>query len=91
MRTKITFLCALLLTSPIGQAMACSVCFADPRSNTARSMGIAIWFLMAAVMSVLGGVGLFGLHLWRHARMPLEPHQELVDEDLTQYDPARAD
>jgi hypothetical protein len=49
-------------------------------------MAIAIWFLMGATMSVLGGVGAFGFHLWRHSRMPLEPHQELTDEDLNQYD-----
>ncbi len=47
---------------------------------------MAIWFLMAAVMSVLGGVGAFSFHLWRHSRMPLEPHQALTEEDLDQYD-----
>jgi len=45
-----------------------------------------IWFLMAAVMSVLGGVGAFSFHLWRHSRMPLEPHQELTQEDLNEYE-----
>ena len=86
MRARILILCALLLASPTGQALACSVCNADPRSTTAKSMSVAIWFLMAAVMSVLGGVGLFGLHLWRHGRMPLEPHQQLTEEDLEKYD-----
>ena len=47
---------------------------------------LAAPFLMAATMSVLGGVGAFGFHLWRHSRMPLEPHQELTEEDLQQYD-----
>ena len=28
-----------------------------------------------AVMSVLGGVGAFSFHLWRHATHPLEPHR----------------
>ena len=86
MRAKIIATLLLLLTSQAGQALACSVCFAAPQSKSAESMAIAIWFLMAAVMAVLGGVGLFGLHLWRHSRMPLEPHQELVDEDLKEYD-----
>ena len=86
MKTKFSLLVALLLTSPLAQAMACSVCFADPRSTTARSMSMAIWFLMAAIMSVLGGVSLFGFHLWRRGRMPLEPHQQLTDEDLQKYE-----
>ena len=85
MRAKIVATLLLLLTSQAG-ALACSVCFSAPESKSAQSMAIAIWFLMAAVMAVLGGVGLFGLHLWRHGRMPLEPHQELVDEDLKEYD-----
>ena len=59
------------------------------RIRTDRSpehMAVAIWFLMAAVMSVLGGVGAFSFHLWRHARTPLEPHQELTEEDFDRYD-----
>jgi len=86
MRTKLIVAVAVLLTSQAGQALACSVCFGAPASKTTHSMAIAIWFLMAAVMSVLGGVGAFGFHLWRHGRTPLEPHQELTDEDLNQYD-----
>lgn len=86
MRTKIAATLLLLLTSQAGQALACSACFGAPQSKSAKSMAVAIWFLMAAVMSVLGGVGAFGFHLWRHARMPLEPHQELAEEDLEKYD-----
>ncbi len=51
-----------------------------------QSMAIAIWFLMAALMSVLGGFGALGFHLWRHGRMPLEPHQELAEEDFAKYE-----
>ena len=86
MRTKVAFLCAVLLTSPATQALACAVCSTSPDSKTGQSMAMAVWFLMAAVMSVLGGVGLFGLTLWRRGRMPLEPHQQLTEEDLNQYD-----
>jgi hypothetical protein len=86
MRAKIVTTLILLLTSQVGQAFACSVCFGAPQSKSAKSMAIAIWFLMAAVMSVLGGIGAFSFHLWRHARMPLEPHQELAEEDLNQYE-----
>ncbi len=86
MRTKLLALILLFFASSVGQALACGVCAVDPNSTTARSMSVAIWFLMAAVMSVLGGVGLFGFHLWRHERMPLEPHQELAEEDFNKYD-----
>ena len=48
-------------------------------------MAIAIWVLMFIVMSVLGGVGAFSFHLWRQGRMPIEPYQELAEEDLSQY------
>jgi hypothetical protein len=85
MRTKILLLCALLFSSQ-AQVFACAVCTGDPNSSTSKSMAMAIWFLMAAVMSVLGGVTLFGLHLWRCEKMPLEPHQELTQEDLKEYD-----
>ena len=43
-------------------------------------------FLFGAVMSVLGGIGAFSFHIWRHGRMPLEPHQEITDEDLEKYE-----
>lgn len=86
MKTKFFALLAVLFLSQIGQAMACSVCFGAPGSKSAQSMGVAIWFLMAAVMTVLGAIGAFSFHLWRHGRMPLEPHQELTQEDFDQYD-----
>lgn len=86
MRAKALLLFTILLSSPLGEAMACAVCSTDPHSSTAKSMSMAIWFLMAAVMSVLGGVGLFGVTLWRRGRTPLEPHQQLTEEDLKQYE-----
>ena len=86
MRAKIIATLVLFLTSQAGQAFACAVCSVGPESKTGKSMAMAVWFLMAAIMSVLGCVGLFGFHLWKHGRMPLEPHQELVEEDFKQYD-----
>ena len=86
MKAKLLAAIAVLLSSPTGEIFACSVCFGAPGSKSSESMAIAIWFLMAAVMAVLGGVGAFSFHLWRHAKMPLEPYQELTDEDLKQYD-----
>ena len=85
MKTKVLVTIGLLLTTQAGQALACAVCFGARDSKTTQSMAVAIWFLMAAVMTVLGGVGAFSFHLWRHGRMPLEPHQELTEEDLQQY------
>jgi len=89
---KKIFLLALgLLLTSLSQGLACSTCFGDYRGVTGgtppnvQHMAIAIWVLMFIVMSVLGGVGAFSFHLWRHGRMPIEPHQELAEEDLSQY------
>jgi hypothetical protein len=86
MKRKLLFLLALLLASPCGQAFACATCMAAKDSKTTAHMAIAIWVMIGAVMSVLGGVSAFGVHLWRHANVPLEPHEQLIDEDLEKYD-----
>ncbi len=86
MKTKLSAALLLAFASPASQAIACSVCFGARDAKSTQHMAIAIWFMMAAVMSVLGGVGAFGFHLWRHANTPLLPHQELTEEDLEQYD-----
>jgi hypothetical protein len=86
MRPKLLMAVVLLLGSTAGQALACSVCFGARDGKSAEHMAVAIWVLMGVVMSVMGGVGAFSFHLWRHANTPLEPHQELTDEDLTRYD-----
>jgi hypothetical protein len=49
-------------------------------------MAVAIWVLMGVIMSVMGGVGAFSFHLWKHAHTPLEPHQQLTDEDFKPYE-----
>lgn len=94
MKTKLLVsLVLVLFVSSLHQVSACSACYGNygPGGSGApptalQHMAIAIWFLLAAVMSVLGGVGAFSFHLWRHARMPLEPHQQLTEENLEQYD-----
>ena len=86
MRTKLIVAFMLFLGSQTGQAVACSVCFGARDAKSTEHMAVAIWVLMGVVMSVMGGVGAFGFHLWRHANTPLEPHQELTNEDLNQYD-----
>ena len=86
MKGKICAISALIFIAQISQAAACAVCYGAPQSKTSQSMAVAVWILMAAVLSVLGGVGAFSFHLWRQGRIPLEPHQELAQEDLNQYD-----
>lgn len=86
MKSKLLFLFTALVVSPIGQAMACATCMADKDSQTNAHMAVAIWVMIGAVMSVLAGVSAFGIHLWRHANVPLEPHEQLINEDLEKYD-----
>jgi hypothetical protein len=86
MMARLIVLIALLLASPLGEALACSTCMGAKDSKTTAHMAIAIWVMVGAVMSVLGGVSAFGIHLWRHASVPLEPHEQLIDEDLEKYD-----
>ncbi len=86
MKAKLILLLVLFVGSPLGQAMACSVCFGARDAKSTEHIAVAIWVLMGAVMSVLGGVGAFSFHLWRHAHTPLEPHEELVEEDFEQYE-----
>ncbi len=86
MKTKLIVLFMILLASPTGQALACATCMGARDSKTTAHMAVAIWVMIGAVMGVLGGVGAFGIHLWRHAGIPLEPHEELIDEDLEKYD-----
>jgi Na+-driven multidrug efflux pump len=86
MKARIILGIALFLGSQMGQALACSVCYGAKDGKSAEHMAVAIWVLMGVVMSVMGGVGAFGFSIWRHAKTPLEPHQELTDEDLEKYE-----
>jgi putative Mn2+ efflux pump MntP len=86
MKTRIFSLVLLAICSPLGQAIACPFCYGAKDGKSTEHMSVAIWFLFGAVMSVLGGIGAFSFKIWRHSRMPLEPYQELTDEDLDEYD-----
>jgi hypothetical protein len=86
MKTKLFVLLAIVLASPAGQALACATCMGARDSQSTAHMAIAIWVMIGAIMSVLGGVSAFGVHLWRHGSIPLEPHEQLIDEDLEKYD-----
>ena len=80
---------SLLLVSVVfatQQALACPFCYGAKDGKSTEHMAVAIWFLFGAVMAVLGGIGAFSFHLWRHGRMPAEPHQELTEEDLSKYE-----
>ena len=79
----IAFLSILFATQ---EALACPFCYGAKDGKSSEHMAIAIWFLFGAVLSVIGGVGAFGFHLWRHGRMPMAPHQELTEEDLSKYE-----
>ncbi len=89
MKTKILFF--IFMAASLGQSFACQACFGDYRGvaggppQNVQHMAMAIWVLMFVVMSVLGGVGAFSFHLWRRGRMPIEPHQQLAEEDLSHY------
>jgi hypothetical protein len=88
---KPKLLCLFLTILPLAHSLACQSCFGDYRGVTGgppqnvQHMATAVWVMMFIVMSVLGGVGAFSFHLWRRGRMPIEPHEQLTEEDLSQY------
>src|SRR5947207_13750002 len=86
MKAKILSILLLSIFSPVGQALACPFCYGAKDGKSSAHMAVAIWFLFGAVMSVLGGIGAFSFHLWRHGRMPAEPYEEITEEDLSKYE-----
>jgi hypothetical protein len=89
LRAKCGWIFAIVMLSIVlaaQQASACPFCYGAKDGKATEHMAVAIWFLFGAVMSVIGGIGAFSFHLWRHGRMPVEPHQELNEEDLTKYE-----
>ena len=86
MRTKICSVFIVTIVFAAQQALACPFCYGAKDGKSTQHMAVAIWFLFGAVLSVMGGIGAFSFHLWRHGRMPTEPHQELTEEDLSKYE-----
>ncbi len=87
LRSRAAALCvggSILLVAQ--QASACPFCYGAKDGKSTEHMAVAIWFLFGAVMSVVGGIGAFSFKIWRHGRMPLEPHQEINEEDLDKFD-----
>jgi hypothetical protein len=89
---KAILVSAVLFCASLTQSFSCSTCFGNyadvggPPPANVQHLAIAIWALMFIVMSVLGGIGAFSFHLWRCARHPLEPYEQLIEEDLSQYE-----
>ena len=73
MKTKILSIVFLLIPWATQQALACPFCYGAKDGKSTEHMAVAIWFLFGAVLSVMGGIGAFTFHLWRHGRMPVEP------------------
>jgi hypothetical protein len=86
LRAKILSIVLLSILLAAQQALACPFCYGAKDGKSTEHMAVAIWFLFGAVLSVMGGIGAFSFHLWRHGRMPTEPHQELAEEDLSKYE-----
>lgn len=89
---KRLFIAIVLFCASFSQTFACSTCFGNygdvggPPPANIQHLAVAIWAMMFIVMSVLGGIGAFSFHLWRQGRMPMEPYDQLVEEDLSQYE-----
>jgi putative Mn2+ efflux pump MntP len=83
---KFLSILSLSILLPLSQAMACPFCYGAKDGKSTQHMAIAIWFLFGAVLCVIGVIGAFSFSIWRHGRMPLEPHQQLSEEDLEQYE-----
>jgi len=85
MKAKLLSILFLSIFS-IEQAMACPFCYGAKDGKSTEHMAVAIWFLFGAIMAVMSGIGAFSYSIYRHGRMPLEPHQQLNEEDLEKYD-----
>jgi len=89
---KAILVTAVLFCASLTQSFACSTCFGNYRDiggappPNVQHLAIAIWALMFIVMSVLGGIGAFSFHLWRCASHQLEPYEQLIEGDLSQYE-----
>jgi hypothetical protein len=84
--SKLLLIAFLPIVFAAQDVLACPFCYGAKDGKSTEHMAVAIWFLFGAVLSVMGGIGAFSFHLWRHGRMPTEPHQELAEEDLSKYE-----
>ncbi len=49
-------------------ALACPVCFGDPNAQMTKGTESGVWFLLAILVGVQVGFGIFFLYLRRRAR-----------------------
>lgn len=59
-------------------ADACPVCFGDPNAQMTKGMESGIWFLLAILVGLQVGFGIFFLHLRRRARGFRDPQPRPV-------------
>jgi hypothetical protein len=83
---KFLSILSLTIFAVVQQSAACPFCYGAKDGKSTQHMAVAIWFLFGATLSVIGGIGAVGVKIWRHGRMPLEPHEELTEEDLAKYE-----
>lgn len=76
------FLSILMLSILLaaGEASACPFCYGAKDGKSTEHMAVAIWFLFGAVMAVMGGIGAFSFKIWKHGRMPMPPHEKLIED-----------
>ncbi len=77
--------CVVASLFAVEQASACPFCYGAKDGKSTEHMAVAIWFLFGAIMAVMSGIGAFSYHLWRMSHTPLQPHQEIAEEDLDKY------
>jgi hypothetical protein len=77
---KILSILSLLVLIAVQQASACAFCYGAKDGKATQHMAVAIWFLFGAVLSVMGGIGAFSYSIWKHGRMPLPPHEQLMED-----------
>src|SRR5437899_10539123 len=82
MKAKILSVLILGILLAAQQASACPFCYGAKDGKSTQHMAVAIWFLFGAVLSVIGGIRGFSLHVWGHGRMPVEPHQAVIGAGL---------
>lgn len=64
----------VVLLAGVAPAAACSICFGDPNSPLTKSAEMGVWFLLAVILLVEGGFGLFFfVYLRRRARAFRDP------------------
>jgi hypothetical protein len=69
---------ALALAAMPGMARACDACMGGKDPTIRPAVNGAIFFMLGLVASMATGVGFFMRYLSTRARIPMAPHEELV-------------